>query len=76
MPLAQFKLRVFYGWYIAGAGAGTNFIVLGITFFGFGVFMEEFRLTYGWSVTAIALGYSIQMLCALRSHMGCFSSAP
>lgn len=54
--------RIFYGWYIAAAGAGTNFIVLGITFFGFGVFMEEFRLTYGWSVTAIALGYSIQML--------------
>jgi len=56
------KQRVFYGWYIAGAGAGTNFIVLGITFFGFGVFMEEFRLAYGWSVTAIALGFSIQML--------------
>jgi MFS family permease len=62
VTLAQIKQRVFYGWYIAGAGAGTNFIVLGITFFGFGVFMEEFRLTYGWSVTAIALGYSIQML--------------
>ena len=57
-----FPGRIFYGWYIATAGAGTNFIVLGITFFGFGVFLEEFRLTSGWSVTAIALGYSIQML--------------
>lgn len=57
-----FPGRIFYGWYIAGAGAGTNFIVLGITFFGFGVFLEEFRLTSGWSVTAIALGYSIQVL--------------
>ena len=57
-----FPRQVFYGWYIATAGAGTNFIVLGITFFGFGVFLEEFRLTSGWSVTAIALGYSIQML--------------
>ena len=67
LSLAKLKARifprqVFYGWYIAGAGAGTNFIVLGITFFGFGVFLEEFRLTSGWSVTAIALGYSIQML--------------
>lgn len=57
-----FPRQIFYGWNIAAAGAGTNFIVLGLTFFGFGVFMEEFRLTYGWSVTAIALGYSIQML--------------
>ena len=65
LSLAKFRARpgrTFYGWYIAAAGAGTNFIVLGITFFGFGVFLEEFRLTSGWSVTAIALGYSIQML--------------
>src|SRR3990172_4627971 len=65
--LAKLKARIFpgqifYGWYIATAGAGTNFIVLGITFFGFGVFLEEFRLASGWSVTAIALGYSIQVL--------------
>ncbi|HSQ04396.1 MAG TPA: hypothetical protein VLN59_10195, partial [Burkholderiales bacterium] len=54
--------RIFYGWYIAAAGAGTNFFVLGITFFGFGVFLEQFRLTYAWSVTAIALGYSMRTL--------------
>ncbi len=67
VKLANFKERffprdIFYGWYIAGAGAGTNCVVLGITFFGFGVFLEEFRVTYGWSVTAIALGYSIRTL--------------
>jgi MFS family permease len=56
------KRNLFYGWYIAAAGAGTNFFVLGITFFGFGVFIEAFRETYGWSVTAIALGYSIRTL--------------
>ncbi|MGZ8230050.1 MAG: MFS transporter, partial [Burkholderiales bacterium] len=56
------KRNLFYGWYIAAAGAGTNFFVLGITFFGFGVFLEAFRETYGWSVTAIALGYSIRTL--------------
>ncbi len=56
------KRNLFYGWYIAAAGAGTNFFVLGITFFGFGVFLETFRVTYGWSVTAIALGYSIRTL--------------
>ena len=54
--------RVFYGWYIAAAGAGTNCVVLGITQFGFGVFIEAFRNAFGWSVTAIALGYSIRIL--------------
>ena len=54
--------RMFYGWYIAAAGAGTNCVVLGITQFGFGVFIEAFRVTFGWSVTAIALGYSIRTL--------------
>lgn len=54
--------RIFYGWYIAAAGAGTNCVVLGITQFGFGVFIEAFRVAFGWSVTAIALGYSIRTL--------------
>lgn len=53
--------RLFYGWYIAAAGAGTNCVVLGITQFGFGVYIEAFR-ALGWSVTAIALGYSIRTL--------------
>lgn len=61
-PELAVKRNLFYGWYIAAAGAGTNFFVLGITFFGFGVFLEAFRVTYGWSVTAIALGYSIRTL--------------
>ncbi len=54
--------RLFYGWYIAAAGAGTNCVVLGITQFGIGVFIEAFHTTFGWSVTAIALGYSIRIL--------------
>jgi MFS family permease len=62
IPSLFVKRTLFYGWYIAAAGAGTNFFVLGITFFGFGVFLEAFRVTYGWSVTAIALGYSIRTL--------------
>ena len=53
---------LFYGWYIAAAGAGTNFFVLGIAFFGFGLLLEQFRLATGWSATAVALGYSIRTL--------------
>lgn len=56
------RKKLFYGWYIALAGAGTNCIVLGITQFGFGVFLEQFRTLYGWSMTAIALGFTIRTL--------------
>lgn len=54
--------RVFYGWYIAVAGAGASFLLLGITAFGFGVLISGFREEYGWSVSAIALGISIRSL--------------
>ncbi len=62
MSTATHRKPLFYGWYIAAAGAGTNCIVLGITQFGFGVFLEEFRTLYGWSMTAIALGFTIRTL--------------
>ncbi len=62
MSAPQAGKPLFYGWYIAAAGAGTNCIVLGITQFGFGVFLEEFRTLYGWSMTAIALGFTLRTL--------------
>lgn len=54
--------KMFYGWYIVGAGGATNFLMLGIVVFGMGVFLETFREEFGWSVTAIALGFSIRSL--------------
>lgn len=54
--------NVFYGWYIAIAGACSGFLLLGITVFGFGVFISRFREEYGWSVQAIALGFSLRSL--------------
>ncbi len=57
-PASTPRSRLFYGWYIAWAGAGTNFL-FGITSYGFGVFIQEFRHDFGWSVKAIALGFSI-----------------
>ena len=53
---------LFYGWYIALSGAASNFLIIGITLFGFGVFIGEFRQEFGWSVKAIALGISIRSL--------------
>ena len=57
-----FPRNVYYGWYIAIAGAGSSFLLLGVTVFGFGVFISRFREEYGWSVKAIALGFSLRSL--------------
>ncbi|MEK7778428.1 MAG: MFS transporter [Chloroflexota bacterium] len=57
-----FPRDVYYGWYIAIAGAGSSFLILGITIFGFGVFISRFQEEYGWSVKAIALGFSLRSL--------------
>ena len=52
--------EVFYGWYIASAGAATNFLVIGIATFGFGVIIEPMRKELGWSLAAIAVAFSLR----------------
>ena len=52
--------RLFYGWYIIAAGAGTNFIVLGLVTMSFGVFITPIRDELGWSTAAITLGVSLR----------------
>ena len=60
---ARVKPReLFYGWYIVLAGALSNFLILGVTIFGFGVFIEPIREELGWSVQAIGIGFSIRSL--------------
>ena len=54
--------RVYYGWYIVWAGAATNVLLTGLVGFGFGIFISRFREEFGWSLTAIALGFSIKSL--------------
>ena len=51
---------LFYGWYIVAAGAGTNFLVIGLVTFSFGVFIGPMRDELGWSVAAIAAGQSLR----------------
>ena len=53
---------LFYGWYIVWAGAATNLLMTGIVVFGFGVFITRFREEFGWSLTAIAIGFSIRSI--------------
>ena len=58
--LRALRGQIFYGWYIAVAGAGSNFIVIGFTIFGIGVFIEPLREELGWSLTSIAVGISLR----------------
>lgn len=60
-PLARWSPRgLYYGWYIALAGAGSNFLLLGLAVFGMGVFFEPMRKELGWSATALAAGQSVR----------------
>ena len=51
---------LFWGWYIALGGAVSNFLVIGIASFGFGVFITPMREELGWSVAAISFGISLR----------------
>ncbi|MEZ4552440.1 MAG: MFS transporter [Dehalococcoidia bacterium] len=51
---------LFYGWYIALAGALSNFLSAGIAVWGFGIFIDPLKDEMGWSTAAIALGFSIR----------------
>lgn len=56
------RRRPFYGWYVVAAGATNNFVVFGLTIWGFGIFIEPLRDEFGWSTAAIAGGFSIRSL--------------
>ena len=56
----KFPPPLFWGWYIALGGAASNFLIIGIATFGFGVFINPMRDELGWSVAAISLGISLR----------------
>ena len=52
--------HIYYGWYMATAGAASNFLVLGITVFGFGVFIPPLRDEMGWTIAQISIAFSLR----------------
>lgn len=52
--------HIYYGWYMAMAGAASNFLVLGITVFGFGVFIPSLRDEMGWTIAQISIAFSLR----------------
>ena len=54
--------KLFYGWYIVIAGGFASAVILGFVTQGWGVFISEFQNEFGWSVTALAIGFSLRSL--------------
>jgi sugar phosphate permease len=58
--LMRARRGLFYGWWVTLGGAASNFLVIGIVAFGFGVFVQPLRDEMGWSVAAISAGVSLR----------------
>ena len=54
------KKKVFYGWYIVGAGFISTFLNNTAVTIGLSAFIPFVREELGWSVAAISLGFSIK----------------
>ncbi len=59
---ARSHRRPFYGWTIVGAGTLNATLLVGLVFYGFGVFMDPLTRELGWSATAVAFGFSLQRM--------------
>ena len=52
--------RVYFGWWIVLAAAVHSLVLVGVTQFGFGLFINPMRQELGWSVALLATGSSIR----------------
>lgn len=59
-PRPRLPGPLFFGWWVTLGGAASNFLVIGIVAFGFGVFVQPMRDELGWSVAAISAGVSLR----------------
>ena len=53
---------LFYGWYIVGASTVNAALLLGMVFYGFGVFITPLTNDLGWTTSAVALGFTFQRI--------------
>ena len=53
---------LFYGWYIVAAATLNGAAIIGMTIYGFGVFLPSIRDDMGWSTAAIAFGFTLQRI--------------
>ena len=51
--------RVFYGWWIVGAGIGIQALVSGLQFQAFGTYIVLLENDFGWSRTSLSAAFSL-----------------
>lgn len=56
------KPRIFYGWWIVGAGSAITFYVAGVFYYGFGAFFDPIKDHFGWSRVVVSGAMSMQRL--------------
>ena len=52
--------RIFYGWYIAGAGFLTQFMLGVLMFHSFGTYVALMQADFGWSRTTFSIAFAAQ----------------
>ena len=61
-PPAGKRPRVFYGWWMAGAGFGVLFYTSGVFFYGFSAFFDAILNHFGWSRGAASGAFAFQRM--------------
>ncbi len=56
------KGRIFYGWWIVAAAVVLNFFVGGTFVYGFTVFFNPIRNTFGWGAAVTSVAFTLQRL--------------
>jgi MFS family permease len=51
---------VFFGWWIVAASAGIQLLQAGLMMQAYGAYVAVLRADFGWSKTALSLGYALQ----------------
>ena len=56
------KITIFYGWWIVLASAVLNFFIGGTFYYGFTVFFNPIRESFGWSAATTSIAFIFQRL--------------
>jgi MFS family permease len=57
--------KIFYGWWVTAAVFCTFGIAVGIPYYGMPFFYDYYKTTFGWSTSAITLGFPIGAILTL-----------
>ena len=55
----RWRPRIFYGWWIVGAGFGVQALVGGLLFHAYGAYVVLLERDFGWSRTMLSVAFSL-----------------